>query len=139
MPSCIDLARLLDAVLFNYLIGNNDVHGKDFSLLYRPTEAGQLEVRLAPLYDVVSSYFYPELTREMAMRIGDAYHCERVTKEDFEKLAADAGLSRPLVNRRIPELADVILGKLEGISFDSATGQALAEQVRTRCQHVREL
>ena len=135
----IDLARLLDAVLFNYLIGNNDAHGKNFSLLYRPSQAGQLDVRLAPLYDVVSTYFYPELTREMAMRIGDAYHCERVTKADFEKLAADAGLSRPLVNRRIPDLAESILDKVEGISIKSSTGQALAEQIRTRCQHVREL
>src|SRR5215469_10545882 len=31
----IDLARLLDAVIFNYLVGNNDAHGKNFSLLYR--------------------------------------------------------------------------------------------------------
>jgi len=31
----IDLARLLDAVIFNYIVGNNDAHGKNFSLLYR--------------------------------------------------------------------------------------------------------
>ena len=30
----IDLARLLDAVIYNYLVGNNDAHGKNFSLLY---------------------------------------------------------------------------------------------------------
>jgi hypothetical protein len=75
----------------------------------------------------------------MAMRIGDAYHCERVTKADFEKLAANAGLSKPLVNRRIPELAKAILDKLDGTSNDSLTTQALAEQIRTRCQHVREV
>jgi serine/threonine-protein kinase HipA len=135
----IDLARLLDAVLFNYLIGNNDAHGKNFSLLYRPAQTGQFEVRLAPLYDAVSTYFYPELTREMAMRIGDAYRSERVTKADFEKLAADAGLSKPLVNRRIPELAEAILAKLEGILSGVPSVQTLAEQIRTRCKHVREL
>jgi serine/threonine-protein kinase HipA len=27
-------ALLLDAVTFNYLVGNNDAHGKNFSLLY---------------------------------------------------------------------------------------------------------
>jgi serine/threonine-protein kinase HipA len=31
----LDLARLLDAVIFNFLVGNNDAHGKNFSLLYR--------------------------------------------------------------------------------------------------------
>lgn len=135
----IDLARLLDAVLFNYLIGNNDAHGKNFSLIYRPAQSGQLDVRLAPLYDVVSTYFYPELTREMAMRIGDAYHCERVTKADFEKLAADAGLSRMLVNRRIPELAKSILSRLERARAESPVAQALPEQIRARCQHVNRL
>jgi hypothetical protein len=71
--------------------------------------------------------------------IGNAYHCERVTKADFEKLAADAGLSRPLVNRRIPELAETIIAKLGAVPNDSSTVQALTERIRTRSQHAREL
>ena len=59
----IDLQRLLDAVIFNYLIGNHDAHGKNFSLLYE--EPG--EARLAPLYDLVCTVYYPELSRKMAM------------------------------------------------------------------------
>lgn len=46
----IDLRRLLDAVIFNFLIGNNDAHGKNFSLIYQGREC-----RLAPLYDVLST------------------------------------------------------------------------------------
>src|SRR5437868_1340498 len=42
----IDLARLLDAVIFNYLAGNNDAHGKNFSLLYRSGATGEPEIRL---------------------------------------------------------------------------------------------
>jgi hypothetical protein len=30
----IDLSRLLDAVISNYLVGNNDAHGKNYSLSY---------------------------------------------------------------------------------------------------------
>ncbi len=69
----IDLARLLDGVIFNYLVGNNDAHGKYFSLVYPGAGTGDLEVRLAPLYDVVSAIYYPELSPEMAMRIGGEY------------------------------------------------------------------
>jgi serine/threonine-protein kinase HipA len=29
----IDLTRLLEAVIYNYLVGNNDAHGKNISLL----------------------------------------------------------------------------------------------------------
>jgi serine/threonine-protein kinase HipA len=75
----IDLARLLDAVILNFLVGNNDAHGKNFSLLYRGTQAENLEVRLAPLYDLVSTLYYPELSRDMAMKIGAESSSETVT------------------------------------------------------------
>lgn len=102
----IDLARLLDAVIYNYLVGNNDAHGKNFSLLHRPLEKGGRETRLSPLYDIVSTVYYPELSRNMAMKIGTEYSSEKVVARDFEQLAEEAGLGRPLVRRRVPELAD---------------------------------
>src|ERR1700733_11490819 len=61
----IDLARLLDAVIYNYLVGNNDAHGKNFSLLYRPLEKGGRDTRLSPFYDIVSTVYYPDLSRNM--------------------------------------------------------------------------
>ncbi|HEY3897955.1 MAG TPA: type II toxin-antitoxin system HipA family toxin [Chthoniobacter sp.] len=39
-----DVLKLFDAVIFNFLIGNSDAHGKNFSFLYTVTGA-----RLAPL------------------------------------------------------------------------------------------
>src|SRR5207237_3545147 len=53
----IDLAHLLDAVIYNYLVGNNDAHGKNFSLLYRGAGKENLVIRLSPIYDVVNLYF----------------------------------------------------------------------------------
>lgn len=73
------------------------------------------------------------------MRIGDTYLCERVTEADVEKLAADTGLSRPLVHRCLPELAEAIVTKSKEIQNDAPTAQALAEQIRARCQHMLEL
>jgi hypothetical protein len=81
---------------------------QEFSLLYR--EVGQrqtanLETRLAPLYDLVSTRYYPELTRDLAMKIGGEYSSDKVSKANFEQLAEDAGLAKPLVRGRVPELA----------------------------------
>ena len=45
-----ELPRLWEALVFNWLIGNCDAHGKNFSLLY---DAGA--PTLAPLYDLVST------------------------------------------------------------------------------------
>jgi len=128
----LDLARLLDAVIFNFLVGNNDAHGKNFSLLYHGAGTAGLETRLAPLYDVVSTRYYPELTQEMAMKIGGEYSSDRVSKTNFEQLAEDAGLAKPLVRRRVPELAEAVLWNLDKTGIEHPVAEALAEQIRER-------
>jgi serine/threonine-protein kinase HipA len=129
----LDLARLLDAVVFNLLVGNNDAHGKNFSLLYRGVGTANQEIRLAPLYDVVSTRYYPELTREMAMKLGDEYSSDRVSNTNFEQLAEDAGLAKPLVRSRVPELAEAVLLNLDQTGIEHPVAEALAEQIRERC------
>ncbi|MCX6967647.1 MAG: type II toxin-antitoxin system HipA family toxin, partial [Verrucomicrobia bacterium] len=74
----VDLLRLFDAVLFNYLIGNGDAHGKNFSLLY---DGG--EIRLAPLYDLVCTQAYPELSKTMAMKIGGERNPDSVVARNW--------------------------------------------------------
>lgn len=130
----IDLARLLDAVIFNYLIGNNDAHAKNFSLLYRGDTTGDLEVHLSPLYDLVSTVYYPELSPEMAMRIGEEYSSEKVTIKDFEQLAADAKLGRPLVRGRLRDLAERIITVLPNVPLENPVAEKVAHLIRHRCE-----
>jgi serine/threonine-protein kinase HipA len=134
----LDLARLLDAVVFNFLVGNNDAHGKNFSLLYRDAGTASLETQLAPLYDVVSTRYYPELTRELAMKIGGEYSSDRVSKTNFEQLAEDAGLAKPLVRSRVPELAEVVLSNLDKTGIEHPVVDTLTVQIRERCGAIRE-
>jgi hypothetical protein len=49
----------------------------------------------------------------MAMRIGREYSWVKVTPENFEQLAGDAGLANPLVRRRVPELAAAAIEALD--------------------------
>jgi serine/threonine-protein kinase HipA len=133
----LDLARLLDAVIFNYLVGNNDAHGKNFSLLYRDAGTANIETRLAPLYDVVSTRYYPELTRELAMKIGGEYSSDKVSKANFEQLAEDARLAKPLVRRRVPELAETVLSNLDKTAINHPVADALDGQIRERCETMR--
>lgn len=133
----IDLARLLDAVIFNYLVGNNDAHGKNFSLLYHGVGTANLESRLAPLYDVVTTIYYPELSKDMAMKIGAEYSSERVMPRDFEKLAEEAGLAKPIVRRRVPERAEAIVAALDKMQIVHPVAEAVATFIRKRCETVR--
>ena len=133
----IDLAKLLDAVIFNYLVGNNDAHGKNYSLLYKPLEKGGRETRLSPLYDIVSTVYYPDLSRDMAMKIGSEYSSENVTSRDFEQLAEEAGLGKALVRRRVPELADTVIASLAKVEIANPTFEKVAALIRERCEKAR--
>jgi serine/threonine-protein kinase HipA len=84
----IDLKRLLDSVIFNFLTSNNDAHGKNFSIIY-----DEENTRLAPLYDVVCTAYYPELSSKMAMSIGGKYEFEAVFPKHFEALSARIGIN----------------------------------------------
>ncbi len=130
----LDLRHLLDTVIFNWLVGNNDAHGKNFSLLYTGNGTGRAETRLAPLYDIVSTVVYPELSGEMAMRIGDQYSSESVTPRDFEKLAEDAELGKPLVKRRVSELAEILIDKLPLIDAGKPAAEKAASILRCRAE-----
>jgi serine/threonine-protein kinase HipA len=129
----LDLVRLLEAVIFNYLVGNNDAHGKNFSLLYR----GPGEVRLAPLYDVISTVYYPELSRDMAMRIGSEYSSEKVTARDFAQLAEEAGLAKPLVRARVPEVAGRLIAALAKMEIAHPAARKVAALIRQRAEKAR--
>jgi serine/threonine-protein kinase HipA len=134
----LDLSRFLDAVIFNYLVGNNDAHGKNFSLLY--SGAGtDLQIGLAPLYDVVSTVYYPELSRTMAMKLGGEYSSEKVMPKDFEQLAEEAGLAKPIVRRRVPEIAESILSTLPGMNTGDSVAEAVAALIRGRCERALDV
>ncbi|MSQ70914.1 MAG: type II toxin-antitoxin system HipA family toxin [Betaproteobacteria bacterium] len=99
-PSAPSILRLLDFVVFNALIGNNDAHAKNFSLLYTAQRAV-----LAPLYDVLSTAVYPRLSDKMAMKIGSKYKFPEVQARHWAQFASAAGLSPAQAKKRILEIA----------------------------------
>lgn len=100
-PAALYLPRLLDYLILNTLIGNHDAHAKNYSLIY-----GADGTTLAPLYDVLCTAVYPELTPKMAMKIGGYYEFKDVLPRHWERFAKDAGLSAPQVRRRLLELTE---------------------------------
>jgi len=71
------------------------------------------------------------------MKIGGEYSSDKVSKTNFEQLAEDAGLAKPLVRRRIPELAETVLLNLDKTEIDHPVAEALTEQIRERCEAMR--
>ncbi len=84
----------------------------------------------------MSTRYYPELTRELAMKIGGEYSSDRVTKTNFEQLAEDAGLAKPLVRHRVSELAEAVILNLGKTGIEHPIAEALTEQIRERLDTV---
>ncbi len=74
----------------------------------------------------------------MAMRIGREYSSGKVTPKDFEQLAGDAGLAKPFVRRRIPELATAAIEALDKISITEKVSNEVAGLIGKRCTRARE-
>jgi len=128
-----DLIALLDAVIFNLLIGNHDAHAKNFSLLNLPGRS----IRLAPLYDLVCTAYYPELTDRMAMQIGGVAKSALIHPSHIERFAADAGLGAAQTRTRIPALAERLLEKIPDIEKPNRNSEAVAALITERCKDYR--
>jgi serine/threonine-protein kinase HipA len=125
-----ELPRVWEALVFNWLIGNCDAHGKNFSLLY---DGGGST--LAPLYDLVSTAAYPELTTRLAMRIDGATHLSEVDLAAWSQLARDVEVreefalstTRQLV-RRVNDAIDALLADGEQ---RNPSALAIARRIRS--------
>ena len=111
-----DVMSLLDWLIFNFLIGNSDAHGKNISLLLLPQ--GPV---LAPFYDLLSTriYAYYGLTSDMAMKIGGEVDPDNVTKQNWEALAEDIQISPRYVVPRVVLIAN----KIESVRLQLFTGK----------------
>ncbi len=99
-----DVLKLLDAAIFNLIVGNADAHGKNFSLLYE-----RQGPRLAPLYDLLSTVYYPDLSPKLAMKIGKQAVLEDINTRTWAAFAQDSGLGLPIIRRRVSELSEAVL------------------------------
>ncbi len=80
-----DIAELIRRLVFNVLIGNADMHLKNWSLIY----PDQRRARLAPAYDFVSTIPYiPDL--RSALKVSRYKAFSALTEEELSHLAARA-------------------------------------------------
>ncbi|MEJ0055755.1 MAG: type II toxin-antitoxin system HipA family toxin [Bacteroidota bacterium] len=140
----VDLRNLLRSVIFNFLIGNHDAHGKNFSLLrniYNATLPTPLlgdasEIRLAPLYDLICTRVYPTLSKNMAMKIGRASRMEEADTIQFGRFADEIGFAKPLVKQLVVELAGTVSEKLDEVDVRHKIVDDIRKFIREHCHAV---
>ena len=94
----VELLKLLDAAIVQVLIGNADAHGKNYSLLHRDDG-----IVLAPLYDLLCTVAYPDLSPTFAMKIARRGTLADLKPGDWDSFAKETGLAPPFVRRRVTE------------------------------------
>lgn len=114
VPAVAVLA-LLDAAIFNLIVGNADAHGKNFSLLYQAAD-----VSLAPFYDLLSTVAYPDLSPNLAMKITKRATLEEIGPATWPAFADDIGLAASFVRRRVRELSDAVVAQVPSLPDSTA-------------------
>jgi len=126
-------------VIFNFMIGNADAHGKNFSLLY---EGGKPS--LAPAYDLFSTAIYPNLASKMAMKIGGKYNPNHVYLRHWTKLVPDTALAQKALKKELDLLCDNVREKaleikseLEGKDIKSEIYDQIIAVIKKRCDQIQ--
>jgi len=137
----VEVLKLFDAAIFNLIIGNADAHAKNFSLLYR--ENGDIE--LAPLYDLLSTVYYPELSPRLAMKIAKRHILEELKSSDWGIFADETGLALRFIRTRVKELTSAVhelIGDTQTEVMESASDRnavkEIANLIKTRAGSLQQ-
>lgn len=127
-------------MLLNFLIGNSDAHGKNLALLYDPP-AG---VRLAPVYDLVSTQVYEGSEPALAMMIGEVADPEQVDMDAWRRLGRDAGIGTQLpalISRRAERIlscADALLATAKAEGWHRPVIDRIVTLMKRRARQLEE-
>lgn len=112
-----DRLAFIRALIFHYLVGNADAHGKNYALLYR----GKVP-DLAPLYDVVCTAAYPRLAKKQAMSIGGRAVPDTIQLKHWLTLVPETRGAQRLLVKDITDLAGRIGKEAEGLLAEFEEG-----------------
>jgi serine/threonine-protein kinase HipA len=118
-----DLLILLRRALFTWLIADGDMHLKNMALLKiaYPGDETFREVRLAPLYDTVTTRIFPKLEHDrMALKLNGKD--DRLRRRDFRDLAATIGVKARDADGAIDDLKGRLRLGMEHIQLPELAG-----------------
>ena len=89
----LDLTKFWTIVIFSWVVGNSDMHLKNFSL-YAPNETDYI---LTPAYDLLNTLLViPGDTEELALTLNGKK--SRLTRHDFELAMLSSGLNEKVIS-----------------------------------------
>lgn len=126
--------KFINLAIFNYLIGNCDAHGKNFSLVYMDNS-----IFLAPLYDILCTNIY-DLDHTMAMNIGKVKYIKETTLNDWGKFSDSLEVNLSITLEILEKQLSILPEELEKIVFKTKAevGNAILDFVRKNCTNTKK-
>jgi serine/threonine-protein kinase HipA len=113
-----DLLILVRRALFAWLIADGDMHLKNMALLKvaEPGDSQFRSVRMAPLYDAVTTRVFPNLRHDrMALKLNGKD--DNLRRADFRALAANSGLKAADADAAIDDTLRQIASAIDRLSL----------------------
>ncbi len=110
-----DRLQFIRMLIFHYLVGNADAHGKNYALLY-----GSGTPDLAPIYDVVCTAVYPGLSKKLAMKIGGRDVPDTIQLKHWKTLVPETKSSHRILARDLAQMAERIGSEADALVSELA-------------------
>ncbi len=112
------LDRFLSWLCFNLIIGNNDSHSKNLSLLLQT----KTKYTLAPFYDLMCTAIYPKLDKRFSFLVGGRGDFSTVGKKEIEVQEAQLDVKPGKLHRQFQSTAALIQEHHRDLAKKVATG-----------------
>lgn len=128
----IEALKLLDLVIYSYIIGNGDLHGKNISLI---TDVDK-RVKLSPCYDLLSTLPYGDQSLAILFEGND----KNISTALIDRFCKAYGVSTEIAHSRIRKIAGVVessIKEFSEIGFESKREKQLRSWVEKRVSEFR--
>ncbi len=121
-----DLIKYFDLAVFCFLVGNSDMHLKNFSII----KDAESQYKLSPAYDLLSSNLaMPSDQEQTALHLNGKKN--RIKKIDFISLGVHIGLTEALVEKIIRKYDQAMLKQFEEYISISFLSDEMKEKLNT--------
>jgi serine/threonine-protein kinase HipA len=135
-----DILIIVKRALFAWLIADGDMHLKNMALLKiaEPGERQFRSVRMAPLYDAVTTRVFPKLKHDrLALKLNGKD--DNLRRADFQALATTAGARAGDAEAALDDLLQRLRGAIDGIEVPkhiepTRETQKMADEVLDLCR-----
>jgi serine/threonine-protein kinase HipA len=133
-----DLLIIIKRALFAWLIADGDMHLKNMALLKiaEPRDKKFHSVRMAPLYDAVTTRVFPNLKHDrMALKLNGKD--DNLRRADFRTLATTAGLRAGAADTAIDDMLQRLRDAVDRIALPKSLG--ITDDARAMVTDVLEI